>query len=95
MAEKQEENKQGESKEVEVEVEVENPPTDDEIEEAVTPTLQPQPAPNNPNNFLGNVIHIVAQQQGVPLLQPAQNNPMFQQHQNLINTQGGRNAPQP
>ena len=93
MAEKQGESK--ESKEVEVEVEVENPPTDDEIEEAVTPPLQPQPVPNNPNNFLGNVIHIVAQQQGVPLLQPAQNNPMFQLHQNLINTQGGRNAPQP
>ena len=74
--------KQGESKEVEVEVK--QPDTPDEAdEEATTPVLQPQPAPaNNPNNFLGNVITITAQQQGVPLLQPAQNNPMFQAHAN-------------
>ena len=66
--------------EQEVEVEVENPPTDEEVEEAVTPPLQPQ---QNPNNFLLPVINIVAQQQGVPLLQPAQNNPMFIAHTQL------------
>ena len=96
MAEKQGESKQGESKqgetkqdepeqEVEVEVEVE---AEDEAE-AVTPVLQPQ---ENPNNFLVPVINIVAQQQGVPILQPAQNNPMFQAHTSMG---GGRNAPQP
>ena len=94
MAEKQGESKQGESKqgetkqdepEQEVEVEVE---AEDEAE-AVTPVLQPQ---ENPNNFLVPVINIVAQQQGVPILQPAQNNPMFQAHTSMG---GGRNAPQP
>ena len=93
MAEKQGESKQGESKqgetkqdepEQEVEVEVE---AEDEAE-AVTPVLQPQ---ENPNNFLVPVINIVAQQQGVPILQPAQNNPMFQAHTSMG---GGRNAPQ-